>query len=89
MASPEILRKLEEKHRVCLEELEEVFARDPVFLRREKDQYGERRYLALGTTNSGRYLIAVFTVPEPGKAKVITARQMSGHEQRLYRSKRK
>jgi len=88
-ASPAIQRKIEEEHQVSFEELEEAFARNPLLLRGETDQYGERRYLALGATESGRRLLTVFTVSTPGRAKVITARQMSSSEQRLYRSKRK
>lgn len=88
-ASPAIQQKLEEKHQVSIEELEEVFAGDPLLLRKEMDQHGERRYLALGTTDSGRHLTVVFTIAKPGRAKVITARRMSGVEQRFYRSRRK
>ncbi len=58
----------------------EVFARRPVLLRGETDQHGERRYVALEQTEAGRHLMVVFTVPRPGRAKVITARESTRAE---------
>ena len=86
-ASAAIQRKIEEKHQIRMEEVEELFEQDPLVLRGETDQYGERRYVALGRTESGRYLLVVFTVPKVGKAKVITAREMTQREQRFYKSR--
>lgn len=88
-ASEAIQQKLEEKHNVGLEEIQEIFNASPVILKSLMDQYGERRYVALGVTDSGRPLLVVFMSPAPGKAKIITARDMTIRERKLYRSKRK
>lgn len=87
-ASADIERKIEEKHGISFEELEEVFERQPLLLRGETDQYGERRYVALGQTEAGRHLMVVFAVPRPGRAKVITARDMNERELKLYRRRK-
>lgn len=85
-ASREILEKIEEKHGIDFAEIEELFARRHVVLKGPVDQYGERRYTSLGQAAGGRYLFVIYTVPEPGVAKVITAREMMPKERRYYRS---
>ena len=87
LPSAAIQRKLAEKHDVHLEEIKEVFDSDPVILRGKTDQYGERRYTALGATGSGRLLLVVFTIAQAGRAKIITARVMTAREQKYYKKK--
>jgi uncharacterized DUF497 family protein len=84
-ASQEILYKLDRQHDVDWEEVEEVFRGKPRMFRLEIDHYGERRYLALGQTDAGRYLSVIFVFDVPNKAKVITARDMTIRERRRYR----
>lgn len=83
-ASPEILGKIEEKHGIDFSEVEGLFARKHLILRGPVDQYGERRYTSLGQAAAGRYLLVVYTIPRPGVAKVITAREMMPRERQFY-----
>ena len=83
-ASPEILQKIQERHGIDFTEIEELFARKHVVLRGSVDQYGERRYTSLGQAAAGRYPFVIYTVPGPGVAKVITARDMMLKERRYY-----
>ncbi len=84
-ASREILEKIEENHGIDFTEIEDLFARRHLVLKGPVDQYGERRYTSLGQGTAGRYLLVIYTVPEPGVAKVITARDMMPKERRYYR----
>ncbi len=84
-ASREILEKIEDKHGIDFSEIFELFGHPQVVLRGPYDQYGERRYSSLGRTSAGRYLLVVYTLPKPGFAKVITARDMMERERRYYR----
>jgi len=85
-ASQAILEKIEDAHGIEFSEIEELFRRPHVVLRGSLDQYAERRYVSLGQTAAGRYLMVVYTlVPETGLAKVITARDMVDRERRFYR----
>lgn len=87
-ASAEILEKLESKHGVHWGEIEEFFGRYVKILRtHRKDQYGEPRYLGLGRTESGRYLIVFFVGVPPDQAKVISARDMTEKERNIFRKK--
>jgi uncharacterized DUF497 family protein len=83
-ASPEILEKIEEKHGIDFLEVEELFARKHLVLKGPVDQYGERRYTSLGKAAAGRYLFVIYTISQPGVAKVITAREMMPQERRYY-----
>jgi uncharacterized DUF497 family protein len=82
---PDIVEKLEIKHRVSLEEVEEVFFNDPRFFFVERGHVaGEDLYVALGQTDSGRYL-SVFFIRKPEQlALVISARDMDAAERRRY-----
>lgn len=82
--SEAIRDKLLRKHDVVWTEVEELFRSKMVTLRGEVDVYGERRYLGLGRTAQGRYLMTVYVHAAPGFAKVITAREMSPSHRRLY-----
>ena len=45
------------------------------------------RYLVLGCTADGRYLLVVLTYLGGGEARVITAREMDQRERAIYRRK--
>lgn len=82
----EIVEKLERKHNVSMDEVEEVFENKPGFRyvskgRRNKD---ENLYAAYGQTEAGRYL-TVFFIYKPGNlALVISARDMDSKERKTY-----
>jgi uncharacterized DUF497 family protein len=83
---PEIIEKLEVKHNVTIEEVEEVFELVPIFRRgpRGKRQ-GENLYKAYGQTKAGRYLFIVFIYKLNRRVLILSARDMTKREQRLYR----
>ena len=82
---PDIVEKLESKHRASPEEVEEIFFNRPHFRFMEKGHVaGEDMYVALGQTDSGRYL-SVFFIHKPGNlALVISARDMDAAERKRY-----
>lgn len=72
-----------EKHKVSKVESEQVFFNDPLLIF-ESTKLDEERYLALGKTNSKRYLAIVFAVRKQMFIRVISARPMSKKERRVY-----
>ena len=49
----------------------------------------ERRYLAYGCTEAGRYLLIVLHAYGGGRIRVITARDMTDRERRFYHQRRR
>lgn len=89
-ASRPVLEKIEVKHGVRWQEIEEVFrGRIKLYRTHRHDQYGETRYLALGRTKGGRYLAVFFVTVPPDQAKVITARTMDEKEKRWFGGRKK
>jgi uncharacterized DUF497 family protein len=85
---PDIIEKLESKHRVLPEEVEEVFFNRPHFRFIEKGRVaGEDVYVALGQADSGRYLSVFFIHKPRNLALVISARDMDAAERRRYGQK--
>jgi len=80
-----IVEKLEAKHNVSPEEVEEVFARKPKIKRVEKGHFrGENVYRALGQTEAGRYLVVFFIYKLTQEALILSARDMDRKERRVY-----
>lgn len=73
-----------ERHGVTSEEVEEVCFSRPLIVR-GRGRRKRRSYWALGQTGEGRHLLVVFRYLSRGKARVITARDMSPAERRRYR----
>jgi uncharacterized DUF497 family protein len=74
-----------ERHKVSFIECEEVFFNEPLILQEnEVHSSAENRYYALGRTNDERLLFIVFTIRR-NKIRVISARDMSKRERRVYR----
>lgn len=74
-----------EKHRVSYLECEEVFFNQPLLVQEDEiHSKFEPRYYVLGRSNDGRYLFIVFTIRR-NKIRVISARNMSRRERRIYR----
>lgn len=77
------------RHNVHPFEVEEcIFSDDPIVLRTTRK--GKKRYLVLCQCPiSGRFLLIVLTEPnERGQVRVITARDMTKDERRLYKKRR-
>ena len=73
-----------ERHGVADFECEEVFFSQPLVVRHDpKHSQREARYYALGRTDQDRLLFVAFTVRQ-SLIRVISAREMTRRERRLY-----
>ena len=82
----DIVDKLEHKHHVSPDEVEQVFNGGPHFRYITKGRHHKKEnvYAAYGQTESGRYL-AVFFIHKPGNlALIISARDMDDKERKHY-----
>ena len=78
--------KIWKKHKVSPIECEQVFFGLPLIAGHDEKHSGvETRYYLLGQTDAGRRLFLVVTVRE-GLLRVISARDMSRKERRIYES---
>jgi len=85
---PEIEDKLYHKHKVLVEEVEDVLFDAPRIRFVEKGhREGEDLYAAYGQSASGRWLIVFFVLKAEREALVISARDMERKERRLYARK--
>ena len=74
-----------EKHRVSYLECEEVFFNQPLLVQEDEiHSKFEPRHYVLGRSNDGRHLFIVFTIRR-NRIRVISARNMSRRERRIYR----
>ena len=81
----EIVEKLEVKHGVIPEEVDEAFSNKPKIARMEKGRFqGEDVYRALGKTNGGRYLVIFFSHKRNDDALILSARDMDKKERKAY-----
>ena len=77
--------KIWERHRVAPAECEELFLNRPLVIEQDKEHSaGEERIYALGQTDAGRLLFVAFTI-RGRLIRVISARNMSRKERRVYR----
>lgn len=84
----QFIEKLEQKHQVLKDEVEEVFGNNPRFNFIAKgDVTGQNLYRALGRTDAGRYLTVLFIQKRAGLALVVSARDMTRRERRRYGKK--
>jgi uncharacterized protein len=82
---PNIIDKLEVKHQVLQDEVEEVFFNKPRFRFVESGfQKGEDVYSASGQTEEGRYLIVFFIHKSSNTALILSARDMDKKERKRY-----
>jgi uncharacterized DUF497 family protein len=79
--------KNRDKHQVKPGECEELFFNEPLLIVEDKKHSGiEARFHALGTSDSGRRMLAVFTL-RGKKIQVVSVRDMSRKERVIYDSK--
>lgn len=76
-----ILEKIESKHGVSLTEVEEICMSEKSQVR--KGKYGLHK--VFGQTQAGRYLLAVLVDKGYGVWRIVTAREMTKDEKRLYK----
>jgi uncharacterized DUF497 family protein len=87
---PDIIEKLDVKHSVSVEEVEEVFELSPHIRKGPVgDRLGEDLYKAYGQTSAGRYLFVVFIYKQNHRALILSARDMTERERRLYQKVKK
>ena len=84
-----IVDKLESKHHVTTEEVEDVLASQPRFRFVERGyRPGENLYAALGRTRGGRRLLVFFIYkPRTHDALILSGREPSQRERKLYEKK--
>ncbi len=77
--------KIENKHQVNPDEVEQVLFSQPHVRRAQKGRVkGENLYVAYGQTDGGRYLIVFFIHKPPVSVLPISARDMTVSERRYY-----
>lgn len=80
-----VVDKLAFKHHVDIQEVEEIFAGAPRFRYVEKgERESEDVYIALGKTDSGRYLTVLFIHKKTKDALILSARDMAEKERKMY-----
>lgn len=83
-----IVDKLAVKHHVEPSEVEQALSNRPKIRFIEKGDYpDEDVYMALGRTDSGRYLTILFVHKKNNKALILSARKMAPKERRQYGKK--
>ncbi len=80
-----IEEKIEREHGVTFLEADEVASSPTHYVRRGRNGV----YLVFGQTDSGRYLLVVLAGHGAGLWRVVTARDMTMAERRLYRQERR
>lgn len=84
----DLVDKIAHKHAVKLDEVREVFDRRPRFRFIEKGhRLGENVFSAQGQTEAGRYLVVFFIHKKEGQALILSARDMTASERRMYGKK--
>ena len=82
--------KIERKHDVITDEVEQVLFSNSHFRRAEKGKVkGEDLYVAYGRTKAGRYLMLFFIYKHNNAALPISARDMTKSERRYYEKQKK
>lgn len=82
--------KIESKHDVSTDEVEEVLTKHPRIQRIERGTLdGEDLYRATGQTEAGRFLVVFFVYKGHGRALVISARDVSRRERKNYGKRKK
>ena len=81
----EIVEKLEVKHQVFPDEVEQVFGNQPSVKRMNRGHFrGEDVYRALGQTDAGRYLVVFYIYKLTREALILSVRDMDHKERRSY-----
>jgi uncharacterized DUF497 family protein len=82
---PQVIDKLDWKHGVEPEEVDQIMFGKPLFRKAQKGHVpGEDVYAAMGQTAAGRYLIVYFGYKATKEALILSAREMDSSERRQY-----
>ncbi len=83
-----IVEKLERKHHVTQDEVEQVLRNHPRFFWIEEGNFkGEDVYVALGRSFGGRYLAVFFIYKKNRDIIIMSARDMTNREKKRYEKK--
>ena len=83
------VNKIESKHQVEVEEVEEILFSNAHFRRAQKGRMrGEDLYAAYGQTEIGRFLVVFFIYKPTNMALPISARDMTISERKYYEQKK-
>jgi uncharacterized protein len=75
------------RHKVSPVESEQIFFNQPLIISDDsKHSIHEKRYAAFGKTDTGRFLVVIFTICSK-LLRVISARDMNSRERRFYEEK--
>jgi len=86
----QFVEKIEGKHGVSTDEVEQVLSNHPQVHRIERgDLEGEDLYRTIGQTGAGRFLVVFFIYKGRGRALVISARDVSPQERQSYGKRKK
>ena len=84
----DIVYKLESKHNVKIDEVEQALKNKPEIRFVQKgERKGEDVYMALGQTDGGRYLAVLFIYKKTKAALILSARDMAHKERKQYDKK--
>jgi uncharacterized DUF497 family protein len=72
-----------DKHGIDFADLAELFERAMLCRRDDRRDYGEERWIAIGTVE-GRAMVVVFTEREPDIIRVMSARKANQRERQRY-----
>ena len=75
-----VLDKIESKHGITFEEVEQACLSEKRHVRRSR----EGLYKLFSRTGAGRYILVVLVNLGRGDWKIVTAREMTDNERRLY-----
>lgn len=85
---PQVIDKLDWKHDLTPEEVEEVLFGKPMYRKVQRGHInGEDLYAAFGRTDAGRYLSVFFIYKLTREALILSARDMDDKERRQYERK--
>jgi len=87
----DIVDKLEWKHHVSADEVEQVLVGNPYIEFKEKGKTNpdEDVYVALGRTDAGRYLFVAFILKSGQNALPLSARDQTHSERKHYEKQKK
>ncbi len=84
----DVIEKIETKHHLDMDEVEEVFDNKPKYKKMHKGKFcGEDVYRALGQSQSGRYLTVFFIYKLTHEALILSSRDMDDKERKSYAKK--
>ena len=83
-ASEEIAEKIERRG-IDLNDICDVFRRQPLIHVDGRDRFGNKKYFAWGQNQAGHYLFVVFVPERVGRGRIVSARSMTPREKQRHK----